>query len=130
MKGQLILNRSSFVGNGGEGLLLDGAQASVRNSRFLRNLRNGILCESDANPRIMQSDFIGNGYYAIKNGGILVDCHVARNNRSDRVDTTPDNGSEDGRFFTFSNQVIQQIFAADSLRGLKSIPQFPQEVAR
>lgn len=130
LQGQLVLSRSSFIANGGEGLLLDGTKASIQNSRFLHNLRNGILCESDANPRIGGSDFIGNGYYAVKKGGVLVDCHVARNNKSDRVDTTPDNGSEDGQFFTFSNQSIQQIFAADSLRGLKSIPHFSQEVAR
>ncbi|GEM_PF-7121956 len=128
LKGTIKLAGSEFFANGGDGLLLDAAQGTVLTSSFRNNLRNGILCSAGANPVVEQCDFIGNGYHAVKNGGRIRNSHIARNNRSDRIDSTPDNGSDDDKFFTFSNMSIQQIFAADSVRGLKSVPHFNQEV--
>jgi hypothetical protein len=68
-----------------------------------------------------------NGYFAIKAGGRLRGCFISKNNHSDRVDNTPDNGEDDGHFFTFSNMTIQQIYAADSVKGLRTAPILNQE---
>jgi len=81
---------------------------------------NGIV-SADADPEIRSCNIEENGFYAVKDGGGVTDCFVARNNRASGIDNSPDNGADDGQFFSFSNSSIRQIFAADFIRGLSQI---------